>query len=411
VWVSALALALRMLAGPGPLASRVAITSVDTPCFDAAGLAAQVRTQLPGGEVAIGPPPRGRAHLEVRVESAAQQVKVAIILRDAGGRPAAREMRHLPGQGDCAETLAAVAMIVVRAALPISAAPQFPPRARPGTSPPPVPVRPKAAVPGPEAATGPAPAAPEAAPPPAPTVAQPAPRQPPARPTGPPATPNAQREGEIASPGPATSRTPPPASFLAAKASPSRGSGESVVSATSASARPAQSRGRIELEAGTAWLLGVDESRSVAAVELAVGWSGPRLGLALRAAVSEETSGSADSAIGRVGVAARSVPLHAEAHLDFPLGHDAIRLAAGGGIRLEHAVATGLLKPAATTVAEPDGFVRVAYRLGLGRFLLAAGAELNIALLHDDLAIEGVGVVLRTPALVFTPFLAVGIRW
>ena len=105
-----------------------------------------------------------------------------------------------------------------------------------------------------------------------------------------------------------------------------------------------------------------------------------------------------------VAIDVRRIPIAAEAHLDFPFDRDAIRLAAGAGVILERAGSAGLPKTAVSTVAEPDMFFRASYRLGIHRLFLAFGVAVDIALIHDDLAIDGLGVLLRTPALELAPF-------
>jgi hypothetical protein len=371
--------AVAMDATPVP----ITIDAVRSRCFDADKLAGEIRARMDDADVTIGRAPR-RPHIEVRIEQSGHSVSVHVIIRDASGRIAGKDFRRLPDDGECPAILEAATMIVVRAATPMTAGHL----ALPNPSPPPAP------------APAPAVTATRPSPPPA-AVPKPRPPEPPPAPTPPPAPVIEETRPAPPPPPRVAARSEPPAQEPPVQPSP-----PTVVSAATAP----HDRTRVEFEVGGGFLVGLDQSLSVAAGEVAIGVSWPRLGVALRGGVSDQWTSSTQSSVGMIAIDVQRIPIAAEVHLDFPFDRDAIRLAAGVGVILERADSEGLPKTAVATVAEPDAFVRASYRLGIHRLFLSFGVAIDVAFIHDDLAIDGVGVLARTPSFQIVPFANLGFR-
>jgi hypothetical protein len=95
--------------------------------------------------------------------------------------------------------------------------------------------------------------------------------------------------------------------------------------------------------------------------------------------------------------------------LDVPRALGVIRLSAGPEVALWTATTSGLPRAASTVFAQPGAFVRAAYRLELGRLVLTVGVAVDAVLLRDSLTIGGVGSVARTPVVLVSPFVGLGV--
>src|SRR5258705_13759983 len=89
-------------------------------CFDAAALAERVRARV-DAPVRIGEAPRG-SHQYVRVSEGAGQVRIDFTARDERGQVVGSTHRVVPDD-DCAAALDVAALIVARAALPLTTEP------------------------------------------------------------------------------------------------------------------------------------------------------------------------------------------------------------------------------------------------------------------------------------------------
>jgi hypothetical protein len=111
---------------------------------------------------------------------------------------------------------------------------------------------------------------------------------------------------------------------------------------------------------------------------------------------------------GTVSLTARRYAVAAEAHVDFPLRFGALRLAAGPLMPLWTTDVSGVPRPHGTVVVAAGAFVRILYRIDFGRVYLAGGVAAEVALVHDDLTVSGVGSVAHTPLVTLSPVLAIG---
>src|SRR5262249_4515438 len=156
------------------------------------------------------------------------------------------------------------------------------------------------------------------------------------------------------------------------------------------------------------WSFPVDGAPSQPGGDLTAGYHWRRLGAALRAGVSGESTFTAASTAGPITLAARRFPLAAELSVDLWVRGGAGRLAAGPLAALWWARTSGLPRPASTVFAEPGLFLRAAYRLELGRVVLHAGVAFEAVFFRDDLTVGGVGVLGHTPVFSIAPYLGAG---
>jgi hypothetical protein len=116
------------------------------------------------------------------------------------------------------------------------------------------------------------------------------------------------------------------------------------------------------------------------------------------------------SPAGTVSVAARRLPLGVEVHYDLRAPGGSVRFGAGPMVALTLATAGGLPRASSRTLAEPGVTVRIAYRLALRRFDLAAGLAADVLFVADDLAIGGAGTVARTSFISLSPFVSAAVK-
>jgi hypothetical protein len=403
------ALVLAILAASVPLCAfagelpPIVIAPFRNRCFDADDLAGRVLAQLPGAAVVVGAPPRG-AHQLVRVEGDGEQVNIRLRLRNQRQQIVGTDERQLPLGEDCTAAAETAALIVVRAATPLAfrAAPRPP--------------RPSAPVSHPSESR--------------PSENRPSENRPSEnRPSeNPPSEKRIPPENPPEKPAVSENRTPP-------QSQPAPSGGRTAVSEVrtitpspapvsdnrtaegASEKRTAENRApRLELDVVAMWSFPLDGPPSTPAGDLTVGWRwriGERLhlGLGARVGVSAEWSATSPSVEGPISVTARRIPVSVELRLDVaaPRKWGVIRVSAGPQAAVWLAASTGLPRPASTVIAEPGAFVRVAYRLQLGRVALQAGVDLDVAFVRDNLTVGGVGQVARTPAVLLSPFAGLGV--
>jgi hypothetical protein len=173
---------------------------------------------------------------------------------------------------------------------------------------------------------------------------------------------------------------------------------------------------RLELDAAAMWTFPLDGPASTPAGDISLGWRWRRgrrlhLGLGIRAGVSGEWTASKQSVEGLISVSARRIPLSAELRLDFavPRARGVVRISAGPQLVVWVAHSSGIPRPGSALFVQPGGFVRLAYRLELGRLMLTLGLDLDVAFVRDDLTVGGVGQVAQTPVIQLSPFVGAGV--
>jgi hypothetical protein len=348
-------------------AQTIVIQPFHNRCFDAAALAARLRAQLPAVEIVVGPPPSG-AHQAVRVSGDDKQVTVRLTVKNERQQLVGSDERLLPLGEDCAAAVETAALILARAATPLSFRPPPPPRRAPRPSeirpapseirpPPPSEIRP---TPAPEVIPSPIPERVEVRPPP----------------------------------------SPPP---------------EKPPSEIRPAARP-RVHHRLEIDLAAMWAFPLDAGSSTPAGEISVGWRWRRsrllhLGVGVRGGVSGEWSVASSFPGGTVQAFARRIPLSAELRLDIEVARafGVVRLAVGPQAVVWVARAEGLPRPGSSVFAQPGAFVRASYRLELGPVVLTAGVALEAAFVRDDLTVGGLGRVTQTPIVHVLPFVGAGV--
>ncbi len=390
---------LAAAAEPAPLV----VMPFSARCFDASGLVAAVRKRVPGVSVSVGVARLGRQRARVHEERGLLTVELEA--RDDRGRLLASERRILPAPADedCSALLDLVSLVVARAAVPLESAalPPLPPPAETAVAPPherPVDhPRPRSPIAKPsELAPAPSTEAPVAE---TPHVDEPAETVPTIRPSLAP-----QPRTAVVTPAHPYVE-PPVATSPPAPRVPWPGPASSLL------------RRRLQLSATFAWLFAVDSgsaARSVPAGMVSIDYRLRWWGVALHLGVTDEFSASAKSTAvpsGSVGVDARRLPLALALHLDLPLWPLAGRLSLGAGpellIWLTHT--DGLLHNGSHAFVEPALQFRAAYQVERGRFSFTLGAQSDVALITDALAVGGVGTLVHTPRVVLGPFVALGL--
>jgi hypothetical protein len=392
LWCAA-ALALPSLALPSLAAAEelppIVIAPFRNRCFDAAGLAERVLSQLPDAVVLVGAPPPG-AHQLVRVSGEDRQLTVQLSLRNQRHRVIGSDERLLPLGDDCAAAAETAALMVVRAATPLVFRSPPPPKRPP---------RP----PGPQPSENRTPAAEN---PPKPSESR----------TTPPPPPSAVSESRTAPNAPAP---PPSGNRTTAENPPPLPSG----SRTKTEPPPSESRTtvqiprhhrRLEVDVAALWSFPLDGPPSTPAADVTIGWRwrmGRRLqlGVGLRAGVAGEWSATTVSPQGPISLSARRIPLGVELRLDVEVPLGVVRISLGPEAAVWVASSTGLPRPGSAVFAQPGAFVRAAYRFELGPVVLSAGLVLDAVFLRDNLTVGGVGTVAQTPVVLVSPFVSAGI--
>jgi hypothetical protein len=178
----------------------------------------------------------------------------------------------------------------------------------------------------------------------------------------------------------------------------------------SASALP-PARRRLEIDVHGYWAFPLDGPPSTPGGELDLGYTWKNgLGLSLFGGVEADATATQMSIAGPVSVATRRLPVGAELHFDLRVRGGALRFAAGPMIALWLATPGGVPHPSTRVLTEPGARVRVAYRLDLGRFTLAAGVTLDALFTAEDLSIGGAGTVARTSLVEISPYLSGGLK-
>jgi hypothetical protein len=388
-------------------------------CFDAAQLAERVRAQV-GDELPVlvgasAATARGAgSHQEVRVRERADAVTVEVVARDRRGRIVGRAERLVPSEVDCATALSIAALMVARAALPLTW--REPPPAATGP-----PAARAAPTPSPPAAAATAPPAARAAPTPSPPAA--AATAPPSTSAAPAASSIATRAAPSAlpaasappsaasvSPTPASS-TPPsattaPAPSLPAVAPTRRAAGDPPALILRGPPRPLGAE--LAVAAYGAFALDGPAAAHAPGGEFSAGFRLRRFGAAVRAAVDGTWSARAASAAGPITLEVRRLAVAVEAHADVPLRAGALRFAAGPTLPLYLVHATGIPRPRTSVVTSAGVSARILYHLDLGRVFLTAGVSCEVGFIQEELTVTGAGVVARPPLVTLGPLLALG---
>jgi hypothetical protein len=357
-------------------------------CFDAARLAERVRAQV-GDELTVVVAPttavRGGSYQEVSVRERDGAVTVTVVARDPHGRLVGRAERLVPSEVDCPTALSIAALMVARAALPLTWREPPAPTASPSPRP--------AAAPAPPPTPAPAPSPPS--PPPAT-----APVRPPPSPS-PPIIVGAAR----ATTSPPTSGVPTRASPAPARTAPAAPELPALV--LRAPARPFA--GELAVAAYGAFALDGPGAAHAPGGELAAGFRHRRFGAAVRAAVENSWSASATSGAGDIRLDIRRVTVGLEAHADLALRVGVLRFAAGPTLPLYLVRATGIPHPRTSIVTSAGATARVLYHLDLGRVFLSAGVTCEVGFIREELTVTGAGRVARPPLVTLGPLLALGV--
>jgi hypothetical protein len=335
-------------------------------------LAERVRARVEA-PVRVGEAPRG-SHQFVRVSESAGHVRIDFTARDERGQIVGSAHRVVP-DADCAAALDVCALIVARAALPLSAESTADSRQSTGRKKPPTPPTPipPASSPPPE---------PQPAPPPAPA---PAPAAKPQiiyieRPA--PAPTLSPQLSTLNSPGTITLRT--------------RGPDKRVVG---------------ELGVAVYGAFGIDGSGAdEPAGELSIGLRRGRFGAALRGAVEGEYTVAAPTTTSRIDLHLRRAEIALEAHADVPLRVGALRFVLGPAVPLWTVRPDGVPHPTSSVIASFAITARILYRLDIGRIFLSAGVTCETSVLREQLTVTGVGIVARTPLFEVGPILGFGVN-
>jgi hypothetical protein len=358
---SAIALALALLATTTTAATAraetvpIAVAPFSGRCFDAAALAERVRARVESA-VTVGAPPRG-SHQEVRVADHAGSVIVQVTARDQHG-DVVGSARHVVPADDCAAALEVAALIVARAALPLTA------------------VEPRAHKPKPQKPE------PTEAPPPEPTPATPPPPAPP-----PPKPQVIIIEKPVPTPAPAP--IPPGAVLLRLRGPEKRWVGELSAALYCAFALDGN---------------GADEP----AGELAVGFRRGHFGAALRGDVEGDFTVAAAAGSG-IGLDIRRAQLALAAHADVPIRVGSLRFVFGPTLPLWSVRPVGVAHPSTHVIVSAGLSARVLYHLDIGRFFVTAGVTFDAALWREELTLTGVGPIARTPLFEAGPILGFGV--
>lgn len=362
-----LALALALVASAAATTARaesvaIAIAPFGGRCFDATALAEHVRGHV-DGSVTVGAPPRGASHLEVRVAERGGSLTLQVTARDARGGVVG-SARHFVPADDCAAALEVAALIVARAALPLTA------------------VETRAHKPKP----------PRPEPPPPPTekaTPEPTPAPPPPTPAPPPPKPQVIIiEKPVPVPTPTPAPLPPGAYLLRLRGPNHRLVGELWASVY----------GAFGLDGN-----GADEP----AGELGLGLRRGHFGAALRGDVEGDFSVKSSNGY---AVDLRRAQLAAEAHADVPIRVGALRFVLGPTLPLWSVRPSGVPRPETHVIASLGLTARALYRLDIGRFFVLAGVTLDLALWREQLSLTGVGTIARTPLVEVGPILGFGVN-
>jgi|GEM_PF-5438459 len=348
----------------------VAVARFETRCFDAKQLAARLSGRLPPGTPVELADHRGGAHVSVVAADEADGVVIRVVARDHAGRVTGSEVRWLPA-GDCTATLDAAALIVARAATPLSFRElPSPVRVEPHPR-----VRPRSIAPAEPA-------------PPAPPATEPEPPTPPPVAVLPP---------------------PPPAPIIkAAVFIPPAPAPVAVVTQQ----RPSLAdRWHVDLAVRGQWSFPLDGGPSAPAGELALGYRWSRWGVELRGGIADDWGRSVMVRTETVGVSARRVPLSLSLTVRFLVRGGAIRLNAGPLVALWIVNADGATRGNPTVLAEAGVTIGASYRLYLGHLFLEGGLQLDVAFTSDRLTITGAGSVAQTPFVAAAPYLGAGVRF
>ncbi len=355
-----IALALALLAASARAQSvPIAVAPYAGRCFDAEALAERVRAHVDSA-VTVGTPPRG-SRQEVRVVDHPRSLTVQVTARDARGAVIG-SARHVVPTDDCGAALEVAALIVARAALPLTA---VEPRVH----------RPKPPAPRPEPAPEPSPEPPRPAPPPPPP--------PPAKP----------QVIIIEKPVPVPTPTPapiPPGSVLLRLRGPEK-------------------RWVGELSAAVYGAFALDgNGANEPAGELALGLRRGRFGAALRGDLEGDFTVAAPG--GAIKLDIRRAQLALEAHADLPIRVGALRFVLGPTLPLWSARPIGLAHPATHVIASLGVTARLLYRIDIGRVFATAGVTFDAALWREELTLTGVGTIARTPLFEVGPILGFGVN-
>jgi hypothetical protein len=380
-------------------------------CFDAPALAERVRAQVGELPVLVGAPGTG-SRQEVRVRARGGGLTVEVTARDSHGRVVGQARRLVPGDVDCATALAISALIVARAALPLTwreppehaAAPRREradePRASSALSP--SALSPSASSPSaaatPSTSTSLAPAAPSPAPPTSP------------RPNGHPMG-SSPRAASLAT---ATSEATTSGASSSAPATSSAAESLRAAHAVDSGMVVLHTRGPRRAWSGELWAaaygaFAVAGGAATAGGELAVGVRHRRFGVAVRGAVESAWDATAASSAGPLRLEVRRFAFGAEAHAAVGLRVGALRFAAGPTLPLYRVETQGTPRPRTSLVVSAAVIARVLYHLDLGPVFIDAGISCEVGLVREALTVTGAGVVARPPLVTLGPVLALGV--
>ena len=393
--VGAVMLGLAALAEAGePQVVPVAIQPFHARCFDDQALAERVRARLPAEvPVTVGRAPKG-PHQTVRVAGDEKTVVVQVTARNGARQVVGTDRRVLPAEGECGALLEMTALIVARAATPLNAREQAPTTSGGGNV---------------EEKRRPQPAVEERARVEAAELAAAEREKERQR--------EAERERERER---ERQHEREHERELGREEERAREREEERKAQAELAARKAAEknvrkpidpgRRRFELEAVASWIFPLDRAPSTATGELSVGYSWPRLGVAVRAGVSDDWSASATSPAGPITVAARRVPLGAELHVDFRVRGGCVRIAGGPVFMLWSVHSAGLPRPSSALLFEPGAQLRASYRWELNKVVLQAGVAADFMFVADDITVGGVGPITRTPLYEISPFVSAGVQ-